>query len=187
MKSSSTAWSVRSIRAGGSILTFVSVGRLLSVCKRVFCGPLVHRGVIREDRSELFSSGLASFTFYESECSFGRCLLTFFRHSLQVRRPCRSVFGDESSGGWWWSFGPSSADLPSFCCYESASSWLSAPSMSRKNSPAFEYSVTGINFWSCLTPRCLQPACSPTIKCLACLSTLATLLDSALNCGKVSN
>lgn len=91
MKPSSTAWSVRSIRAGDLILTFVSVDRLLSVCKRVLCGLLVPRCVIRGGTSNLVSSGLAGFTL--SECSFGRCLLTFLSPSLQVRRPGRSEFG----------------------------------------------------------------------------------------------
>lgn len=93
MKPSSTAWSVTSIRAIDLILTFVSVNRLLSVCERVLCGLLVPRRVIRGDTSNLVSSGLAGFTLYESECSFGRCLLTFFSSSLQVRRPGRSEFG----------------------------------------------------------------------------------------------
>lgn len=92
MKPSSTAWSVRSIRAGDLILTFVSVDRLLSVCKRMLCGLLVHRRV-RGDTSNLVSSGLDGFTLYESECLFGRCLLTFFSPSLQVRRPGWSEFG----------------------------------------------------------------------------------------------
>lgn len=91
MKPSSTAWSVRSIRAGDLILTFVSVDRLLSVCKRVLCGLLVPRCVIRGGTSNLVLSGLAGFTL--SECSFGRCLLTFLSPSLQVRRPGRSEFG----------------------------------------------------------------------------------------------
>lgn len=209
----SSAWSVKSMRAGDSILTFVSVGRLLPVCKQVLCELLVRRDVLRGDTSRLVSSGLAGFTFHESECSFGRYLWTSIHHKWA---DLAEVSSKESSRGWWWSFGPSfrrftsvlllqlqsllpvivcteyvevSANLPPFCCYgyEFRHPWSSAPIMSRKNSPAFQYSVTGINFWSCLTPRCLQPACSPSIKCLACLSTLATLLDSALNCGKVSN
>lgn len=93
MKPSSTAWSIGSIRAVDLILTFVSVDRLLSVCERVLCGLLVPRRVVRGDLSNLVSSGLAGFTLYDSECSFGRRLLTFFSPLLQVRRPGRSEFG----------------------------------------------------------------------------------------------
>lgn len=93
MKPSSTAWSVGSIRAVDLILTFVSVDRLLSVCERVLGGLLVPRRVIRGDLSNLVSSGLVGFTLYESECSFVRCLLTFFSPLLQVRRPGWSEFG----------------------------------------------------------------------------------------------
>lgn len=92
MKSASSARSVESIRASESILTFVSFGRLLPVCKQVLSGLLVYQLVIFGDTSRLVSFGLASFTLYGYKCSFKRYLLTFFRYSLQVRRPCLSEF-----------------------------------------------------------------------------------------------